>query len=172
MASAHQRPSSDQLPVSYVAQPVSALGTPQHKPKTSSSASSISENEGNPGLRPSSPRPKFGSRKSSGTIIIPRDTATIELTHEDFDEDDARVMSPRRSSADMEKLGEDARRAMEVQAKTIQASLLALVDRVEGVKSDHDKLEGENKFLQSYIGELMSTSKITSTGAGKSKGRK
>lgn len=34
-------------------------------------------------------------------------------------------------------------------AKTLQASLLALVDRVEAVKAEHDKLEGENKFLQS-----------------------
>lgn len=64
-------------------------------------------------------------------------------------------------------MSQDARKALEEQAQALQASLLALIDKVESVKSDHDRLEGENRFLQSYIGELMSTSKITSTGAGK-----
>lgn len=61
---------------------------------------------------------------------------------------------------------------------------MEIVDRVEVVKNEHEKLEGGNRFLQSYvlsffivvvskltlpryIGELMQTSKITSTGAGK-----
>lgn len=35
------------------------------------------------------------------------------------------------------------------QAKVLQASLLEIVDRVEIVKSEHEKLEGGNKFLQS-----------------------
>jgi len=76
-------------------------------------------------------------------------------------------MSPRRNSEDVERMSQDARKALEEQAQALQASLLALIDKVESVKSDHDRLEGENRFLQSYIGELMSTSKITSTGAGK-----
>lgn len=44
---------------------------------------------------------------------------------------------------------------------------MEIVDRVEVVKNEHEKLEGGNRFLQSYIGELMQTSKITSSGAGK-----
>ena len=65
---------------------------------------------------------------------------------------------------------------------------MEIVDRVEVVKSEHEKLEGGNRFLQScvlpllqpppsamppllthtrYIGELMQTSKLTSAGAGK-----
>jgi hypothetical protein len=80
-------------------------------------------------------------------------------------------MSPRRNSQDVQKMGEQARRALEEQAKALHSSLLALVDRVESVKSEHDKLEGENKFLQSYIGELMSTSKITAK-KGKGKGNR
>ncbi|KAI9759461.1 MAG: hypothetical protein M4579_002301 [Chaenotheca gracillima] len=115
-------------------------------------------------------RPRMGNRKSSGTIIVPRDSAEVELKDEVFDEDDARAMSPRRNSEDVEKMGQEARQALEKQARALQASLSALVDRVEIVKTEHDKLEGENKFLQSYIGELMSTSKITSTGAGRNKG--
>ena len=47
----------------------------------------------------------------------------------------------------------------------LQESLLEIVERVETVRTEHEKLEGGNKFLQSYIGELMATSKITSTGA-------
>ncbi|KAI9842130.1 MAG: hypothetical protein M1838_003261 [Thelocarpon superellum] len=65
---------------------------------------------------------------------------------------------------------EQARQTKQERAKTLQASLLALVERVEGVRAEHDKLEGENKFLQSYIGDLMSTSKIISAGAAKGKG--
>lgn len=35
------------------------------------------------------------------------------------------------------------------QAKTLQASLLEIVDRVEAVKSEHEKLDSGNRFLQS-----------------------
>jgi len=40
------------------------------------------------------------------------------------------------------------------QAKALQSSLQALAERIEAVKSDHDRLESENKFLQDYIGGL------------------
>lgn len=121
-------------------------------------------------------RPRLGSRKSSGTIIIPRDSEQVELKEEEYDDGDARTMSPRRSSEEIEKMGTEARQALIEQAKALQQSLLQIVDRVEIVKSEHEKLEGGNKFLQSYIGELMQTSKITSAGAakggkGKGKGR-
>ncbi|KAF1345625.1 hypothetical protein EJ07DRAFT_185944 [Lizonia empirigonia] len=56
----------------------------------------------------------------------------VELKEEEYDDDDARTMSPRRSSEEIEKMGQDARQA--------------LID---------------------YIGELMQTSKLTSSGAGK-----
>lgn len=35
------------------------------------------------------------------------------------------------------------------QAKALQASLMEIVDRVEIVKNEHEKLEGGNRFLQS-----------------------
>jgi hypothetical protein len=35
------------------------------------------------------------------------------------------------------------------QAKQLQASLMEIVDRVEVVKNEHEKLEGGNRFLQS-----------------------
>jgi hypothetical protein len=59
-------------------------------------------------------RPRLGSRKSSGTIIIPRDSLQVEFLEgeEDYEEGDARTMSPRRSSEEIDKMGEEARRAM------------------------------------------------------------
>jgi len=121
-------------------------------------------------------------------MIIPRDSPKVELDQEEeeYEPDDVRSMSPKRSMADINKLGEDARNHLIEQAKALQASLLAIVDRVETVKVEHEKLEGGNKFLQSYvsyssfgsisgtnincsyIGELIQTSKITSA---KSKGK-
>jgi short coiled-coil protein len=79
-----------------------------HPSNSSSSSSSFNEDKNMPQkLR----RPKMTSRKSSGTIIIPRESAKVELNKSDetFDEDDARAMSPRRSSQDLEKMGQDAR---------------------------------------------------------------
>lgn len=136
---------------------------------TTSSMSSISEQDqakSDPTLHP---RPRLGSRKSSGTIIVPRDSPHIEMKEEEeeYDDGDARTMSPRRSSEEIEKMGHDARQALIEQAKQLQASLMEIVDRVEVVKNEHEKLEGGNKFLQSYIGELMNTSKLTSAGAAK-----
>ncbi|PMD40108.1 hypothetical protein L207DRAFT_428492 [Hyaloscypha variabilis F] len=134
---------------------------------TSSSSSSVHEDR-----RPRTPqdplrRPKMTSRKSSGTIIVPREHPKVELGEDDeeFDEDDARAMSPRRSSQDLEKMSQEARAQLSEHAKILQKSLLEIFNRIEAVKEEHDKLDNNNKFLQKYIGDLMSTSKITSTGA-------
>lgn len=93
-------------------------------------------------------RPKIGSRKSSGTMIVSRESATT-VVDPDFDENDVRTMSPRRNSEEVDKLGEEARRDLIEQAQVLQKSLQAIVDRVETVKTEHEKLEGGNKFLQS-----------------------
>lgn len=110
-------------------------------------------------------------------MIIPRDSERVELCEgeEEYDQDDVRCMSPKRSPEDVERLGEEARRNLMEQARQLQASLMAIVDRVESVKEEHDKLEGGNKFLQQYIGELIQTTKITSSSSktkGKPTGRK
>jgi hypothetical protein len=77
---------------------------------TTSSTSSISDPEmKDPTLHP---RPRLGSRKSSGTIIIHRDSPNIEIEEEEYDDGDARTMSPRRSSEEIEKMGQDARQAL------------------------------------------------------------
>ncbi|KAF2839287.1 hypothetical protein M501DRAFT_901756, partial [Patellaria atrata CBS 101060] len=136
----------------------------------SSSSSSIDDREEVKQPQERLQRPPLGSRKSSGTIIVPRDSEKVELEEEEYDPEDARTMSPRRSSEDIERMSEDARAQLIEQAKQLQASLQDIVDRVESVRSEHEKLEGGNRFLQSYIGELMQTSKITTTGV-KSKGK-
>lgn len=93
-------------------------------------------------------RPKLGSRKSSGSMIVPRDQTTT-VVEDELEEGDVRTMSPRRNSEEVDRLGEAARRDLIEQAKTLQTSLQAIVDRVETVKTEHQKLEGGNKFLQS-----------------------
>jgi short coiled-coil protein len=54
-------------------------------------------------------------------------------------------------------------------AKALQESLLMIFNRIEAVKEEHDKLDSNNKFLQKYIGDLMSTSKITATSSSRAK---
>ncbi|KAL2814527.1 hypothetical protein BDW59DRAFT_20739 [Aspergillus cavernicola] len=117
-----------------------------------SSSSSISDAEND--RRGRSERPRMASRKPSASILVPRDHPEIEIEEEEFPPDDARAMSPRRNSADLERLGKEARQTLQEQAKALQSSLQALAERIEAVKTDHDKLENENRFLQDYIGGL------------------
>ncbi|CAP60241.1 uncharacterized protein PODANS_1_5530 [Podospora anserina S mat+] len=103
-------------------------------------------------------RPRLPSRKSSGTMIVSRD-ASVGPMETDFAPDDVRSMSPRRTSEDIEHLGKEARQELQ----TLQDSLIVLFNRIEAVKEEHDKLDNHNKFLQKYIGDLMTTSKITAS---------
>jgi hypothetical protein len=114
------------------------------------SSAVVSEDDGRGRSSSRLSRPKLGSRKSSGTMIVSRDAPTT-VVDSDFEDDDVRAMSPRRNSEEVDKLGEDARRDLIEQAQILQTSLQAIVDRVETVKSEHEKLEGGNKFLQSYV---------------------
>ena len=82
-------------------------------------------------------------------MIVSRDSDNIEVEDEEYEADDVRSMSPKRSMETINKLGDDARHHLIEQAKMLQASLMAIVDRVEVVKEEHEKLEGGNKFLQS-----------------------
>lgn len=118
-------------------------------PLPSPCSSAQASEDDNP--RPSShriSRPKMGSRKSSGTMIVSREASGM-VVEDDIEEDDVRAMSPRRNSAEVDRLEEEARRDLIEQANILQTSLQAIVDRVETVKSEHEKLEGGNKFLQS-----------------------
>lgn len=114
-----------------------------------------------------------GLEKSPDTIPSPQrnddDVGVLDL---DDDEIDARTMSPRQDSDEVERVASEAKEILEQQAKLLQESLQALLDRVDKVREEHDKLEGENKFLQDYIGHLMQTSKITGSGPKSSTGIK
>jgi hypothetical protein len=57
-------------------------------------------------------RPSLATKRTTSTIIVPRDTPNIEMTHEDYGPGDARSMSPRRTSEEVDRLGENARQAL------------------------------------------------------------
>ncbi|KAI2618354.1 hypothetical protein GGR54DRAFT_150473 [Hypoxylon sp. NC1633] len=130
----------------------------------SSSASSVDNQEIH---SPIPMRPRLPNRKSSGTLIVPRDSYQVGPLEPDLEPDDVRAMSPRRTSEDIEVMGREAREELHKHARALQDSLLMIFNRIEAVKEEHDKLDNHNKFLQKYIGDLMSTSKITSSNRGR-----
>ncbi|MCJ1224740.1 hypothetical protein MMC12_001385 [Toensbergia leucococca] len=171
--------SSDTSPLPSIANPSAIIrptvGQSLHSTESTSSSTSSSENDNDEKkrgriVRLSLPRPKATTRKSSGTNIIPRDHSPVETRDEPYPPGDARAMSPRRNSTETEKLGEDTRTAIHEHARTLQSGLSALVERIENVKMDHDKLEKQNLALQDYIGGLtrsMSRTDLTSSRAKK-----
>ena len=68
-------------------------------------------------------RPTLPSRKSSGSIIVHRDASVIEVQEEEYDADDARAMSLRRSSGEIDRMGDDARQALEQYVDSIPLSI-------------------------------------------------
>jgi short coiled-coil protein len=54
-------------------------------------------------------RPRLPSRQSSGPLVVPRDSSAVGPVDKKFGPDDARAMSPRRTSEDIEALGREAR---------------------------------------------------------------
>lgn len=93
--------------------PIEALSEPPSNHSISPPLSTTSSDNDIPTRgRLDATRPKLGSRKSSGTMIIPRDSPRVEMApgEEEYEPDDVRSMSPRRTSEVIEKLGEDARR--------------------------------------------------------------
>lgn len=99
------------------ADPVPAMPEPSdndrsHTSSLSSSSSSISDGEPERG-RSRTGRPRMPGRKPSASILVPRDHPEIEIEEEEFPPDDARAMSPRRDSADVERLGKEARQTLQ-----------------------------------------------------------
>lgn len=96
----------------------------------------------------------MADRQRSSSIIIPKTVDTYQSERPDYPPDDARAMSPRRSSEDLERLELGVRKSLQDQAHTLQSSLQALANRIDEVRQDHDRLENENRLLQEYIGGL------------------
>ncbi len=121
--------------------PPSHSNTPTADSPTSasSSQSSLHDRRKSESQSPGShlERPALGLRKTSGTIIVPRDYPHIEIKEgeETFDEDDARAMSPRRNSEDVEKMSQDAREELSqsvfLKPRTVRSTLI--------VQPRHDK---------------------------------
>lgn len=83
---------------------------PEMARSDSSSASSIDQSNSPQIVAPVPVRPRLPSRKSSGTIIVPRESAeAVEPTDVMIEPGDVRAMSPRRTSEDLEALGREAR---------------------------------------------------------------
>ncbi|OAR02721.1 hypothetical protein LLEC1_03344 [Akanthomyces lecanii] len=144
--------------------------TGSHPIVRSDSSSSTTPSDHNEPIihQPIPTRPRLPSRKSSGPLVVPRDSSEVGPVESHFGPDDVRAMSPRRTSEDIDKLGKEAREELRRHAKALQDSLIDIFNRIEAVREEHDKLDNNNKFLQKYIGDLMSTSKITaSTGRAK-----
>ncbi|EDN03643.1 predicted protein [Histoplasma mississippiense (nom. inval.)] len=115
---------------------------------------------------PRAKRPYLASRRPSASILVPRDHPEIEIQEEEFPPDDARAMSPRRNPADVERLCREIQEAIQQvdnrrRADTFQSSLQALAEHIDEVKSEHDKLENESRFLQGYIGDLARAMSLT-----------
>ncbi|KAK9244933.1 hypothetical protein V1506DRAFT_539728 [Lipomyces tetrasporus] len=60
-------------------------------------------------------------------------------------------------------LGLEKTSALRREAKLMQDGLAAILERILEVKGEYERLEDENKFLQDYIGNLMSRSKMLTT---------
>ncbi|KAK5069657.1 hypothetical protein LTR64_008338 [Lithohypha guttulata] len=171
-------------PSDYPTQHTRRCGDQESPPlsSASSSASSASESETNfeSTFRPVSrksrlERPRMSERQRSSSIIIPKGNDTYQREKPIYPPDDARAMSPRRNSADLERLELGVRRKLQDQAHTLQSSLQALASRIDEVRLDHDRLENENRLLQEYIGGLTrSMSKDNNLGRSSStrKGKK
>ncbi|KAL8699020.1 MAG: hypothetical protein Q9201_006243 [Fulgogasparrea decipioides] len=98
-------------------------------------------------------RPKLMQRKSSGTMIIPRDAPT-QGPKQEFAPDDARAMSPRRSTEETDKMLVSARLSLEKSAQEMQSGLAAIAAQVDTVRQNCESLEGNNQALQEAIGDM------------------
>ncbi|KAL6714074.1 hypothetical protein ACLMJK_008568 [Lecanora helva] len=153
-------------PIPPIAEPTTLPTTNDTSNQTSTSTSDVEEQSKHPNLPV---RPRLGTRKSSGTMIVPADHPEIELKEETFPPNDARAMSPKRSSAETDRMIGSSRQAIQSHANELQSGLNALVEKVENIKSDHEKLEKTNNDLQEYIGGLTRSMSRTALDTGRKK---
>ncbi|KAI4129729.1 MAG: hypothetical protein LQ338_002113 [Usnochroma carphineum] len=101
-------------------------------------------------------RPRITQRKSSGTMIIPRDAPT-EAPPQEFSPDDARAMSPRRTSEETDQMLVSARLSIEKRAQDMQSGLAAIASQIETVAKNCESLDRQNQALQDAIGDMTRT---------------
>lgn len=103
----------DEIPQPQVHEEVPPQQTQPQMPemaRSDSSDSSVDHSHHPQIVAPVPVRPRLPSRKSSGTIIVPRDSVeAVEPLDMRLEPGDVRAMSPRRTSEDLEALGREAR---------------------------------------------------------------
>lgn len=78
--------------------------------RSDSSASTTPSDNNEPIIhQPIPTRPRLPSRRSSGPMVVPRDSSAVGPVESHFGPDDVRAMSPRRTSEDIDKMGKEAR---------------------------------------------------------------
>lgn len=87
--------------------------TPQTIPGMTRSDSSSASSVDHSIHAPIPIRPGLLSRRSSGTMIVPRDSLEVGPVELEVGPNDVRAMSPRRSSQDLEVLGKEAREELQ-----------------------------------------------------------
>jgi len=107
----------------------------------------------------------------SSSMIVPAGHPTVD-TQDTFDPDDARAMSPRRSSAECDEMSNAARLSVREHARQAQLGLLEIAESIELVRHDHDRLERQNLALQDYIGGLTRSMSKNDIGAASGKSKK
>ncbi|MCJ1287273.1 hypothetical protein MMC26_006621 [Xylographa opegraphella] len=120
--------------------------------------------------RSSTPRPAPSTPHSS-SMIVSADQPTVD-NEETFSPDDARAMSPRRSSAECDEMSDAARSSVREHARQAQLGLLEIAESIELVRHDHDRLERQNLALQDYIGGLTRSMSKNDIGAASGKSKK
>lgn len=90
-----------------------STGSPSHHHplERSDSSSSTTASDQNESIihQPIPTRPRLPSRKSSGPLVVPRDSSAVGPVESHFGPDDVRAMSPRRTNEDIDRLGKEAR---------------------------------------------------------------
>jgi archaellum component FlaC len=127
-----------------------SISTPSHADSISKSVSTI----------PTSPTLAAADTDSSPVMSTAADKPIDDA--KDFDPEIDRPSSPRREHDDIERLGQEKAQVLQAEAANIQESLAGIVDRIARIKEEYERLSSENKFLQDYIGNLMSTGNLIS----------
>jgi mevalonate kinase len=78
-----------------------------------------------------------------------------------------RSTSPRRDNVTIERIGREKVKVLRQEAQLMQDNLGDILDRIGTVKDEYERLSSENRFLQDYIGNLMSSSDILNRPAGR-----
>ena len=111
----------------------SPAGGPHHpgslQRSDSSASSAMTSSDGNETTihQPIPTRPRLPSRKSSGPLVVPRDSSAVGPVESEFGPDDVRAMSPRRTSEDIDRMGKAAREEMRSSVDVLSPPFILLL---------------------------------------------